>query len=62
MPPVVARLMGEEGRLEMKGFETSVLNFDGEPSVRELRPAFKDGVRGVLVSERERILDGVLGL
>ena len=62
IPPVVARLIGDEGRLEMKGFETSALNLDGELVNKELRPAFIEGVRGVLVSERERILDGVLGL
>lgn len=53
--------MGEAGRLEINGFVRSALPFVGEVKVRELRPAARDGVSGVLVSERERCLEGVFG-
>ena len=61
MTPVVARLIGEAGRLEMKGFVTSALPFVGEAKLIELRPAARDGVSGVFVSERERCREGVFG-
>lgn len=62
MAPVVVRLMGDEGRLEMNGFVISALPpFVGEAKLMELSPATRDGVSGVFVSERDRCLEGVFG-
>lgn len=65
---LVARLVGDPGRLDKNGLnEASALGLLGETCVgiasdKEFNPAVSDGVSGVFASERERCLEGVLGL
>lgn len=76
MPPV-SRLIGEGGReagfevVAMNGLETSPAVvpdcfgnrlFVGELYATEFRPVAREGVSGVLVSDRDRSRVGVLGL